>query len=58
MATGPFTCGETMTRKTLALLGLGALALGAATVIAMEVLSTPRDAAPLASADAEPRAAP
>lgn len=47
-----------MTRKTLALLGLGALALGAATVIAMEVLSTPGDAAPPAGADPEPRATP
>jgi hypothetical protein len=47
-----------MARKTIVLIGLGAAALAAAAVIVLQIFSTPEDAGPQESGDAEPRATP
>ena len=45
-----------MTRKTIVLIGLGVLALAAATLIAREILVAPDEGIPHPGASAEPRA--
>lgn len=57
-AGGAISRDETMTRKTIVLIGLGAATLAAAAVIAFQILTTPDDVAPQAGPDEAPRANP